>query len=294
MLGFEDQMITLKLEQITAVKKMTAGIQYTKKFNQIVASVKVVGIVEPPVVIADKQKKDKYFLLDGHLRIEALKTIGVEEVCCLVSKDDEAYTYNKHINRLSTIQEYNMILKAIERGVPEDKIAAALNVNIGSIRNKRNLLQGISAEAADLLKDKHVSAGVFPILRKMKSVRQIEAAILMNDAENYTVTYAEALFAATPREQLADPAKPKKVNGLDSEQMTRMENEMANLQGEYTLIKESYGTDILHLTLAKAYLSTLLGNVRVVHYLAQHHPEFLSQFQHITEIKSLTDRPVNI
>jgi hypothetical protein len=151
-----------------------------------------------------------------------------------------------------------MILRAIERGVPENKIAAALNVNIGSIRNKRNLLQGISAEAADLLKDKHVSAGVFPILRKMKPVRQIEAAILMSDAGNYTTTYAEALFAATPREQLTDPAKPKKVHGLNNDQMARMENEMANLQDEYTLIQESYGTDILHLTLAKAYLTTLL------------------------------------
>ena len=128
MIGFDEQMITLKLEQITAVKKLTAGIQYTEKFRQIVASIKVVGVVEPPVVIADKQNKDKYFLLDGHLRIEALKAIGVNEVCCLVSKDDEAYTYNRHINRLSTIQEHAMILRAVERGVPEDKIAAALNV----------------------------------------------------------------------------------------------------------------------------------------------------------------------
>lgn len=293
MIGFDDQMITLKLEQIAAVKKLTAGIQYTDKFKQIVASIKVVGIVEPPVVVADKQARDKYILLDGHLRIEALKTIGVDEVCCLVSKDDEAYTYNRHINRLSTIQEHTMILRAIERGVPEEKIAAALNVNIGSIRNKRNLLQGISAEAADLLKDKHVSAAVFPILRKMKPVRQIEAAILMNDAGNYTTTYAEALFAATQREHLTDPAKPKKVHGLDSEQMARMENEMANLQGEYTLIQESYGTDILHLTLAKSYLSTLLGNARVVRYLAQHHREFLSQFQQITEMKSLVGQPAN-
>jgi hypothetical protein len=293
MIGFDDQMITLKLEHIAAVKKLTSGIQYTEKFKQIVASIKAVGIVEPPVVIADKKAKGKYILLDGHLRIEALKAIGVDEVRCLVSKDDEAYTYNRHINRLSTIQEYNMILRAIERGVPEDKIAAALNVNVNVIRNKQNLLQGISPEAADLLKDKHVALHVFPLLRKMKPVRQIEAAILMNDAGNYSVSYAEALFAATPRDQLLDPAKPKKVNGLDSEQMARMENEMANLQGEYTLIQESYGTDILHLTLAKTYLSMLLGNAHVVRYLHQYHPEFLSQFQQITEMKSLTGNPVN-
>jgi len=116
----------------------------------------------------------------------------------------------------------------------------------------------------------------------------------MNDAGNYSTSYAEALFAATPRDQLADPAKPKKVQGLDNDQMARMENEMANLQGEYTLIQESYGADILHLTLAKVYLSTLLGNARVVRYLAQHHREFLSQFQQITEMKSLVGQPANV
>ncbi len=293
MIGFEEQMITLKLEQIAAVKKLTAGIQYTEKFKQIAASIKAVGIIEPPVVFADKHAKDKYILLDGHLRIEVLKTIGVDKVCCLVSKDDEAYTYNRYINRLSTIQEHTMILRAIERGVSEEKIATALNVNISSIRHKRNLLQGISAEAIDLLKDKHVAAHVFPILRKMKQVRQVEVALFMNDAGNYSVSYAEALFAATPPDQLTDPAKPKKVRGLDNDQMARMENEMISLQREYGLIEENYGEDILHLTLAKAYLSTLLGNARVVCYLAQHYSEFLSQFQQITEMKSLSGKSVH-
>ena len=37
-----------------------------------------------------------------------------EQVPCLISKDDEAFTYNKRINRLATVQEHYMILKAIE------------------------------------------------------------------------------------------------------------------------------------------------------------------------------------
>jgi hypothetical protein len=132
--------------------------------------------------------------------------------------------------------------------------------------------------------------GVFAILRKMKEVRQVEAAILMEDAGNYTVSYAEALFAATPREHILDPAKPKKVKGLDTEQMARMETEMASLQHEYELIEENYGTDVLNLTLAKSYLTTLLANGRVVGYLAKHHAEFLSQFQQIAEMQSLTGK----
>jgi hypothetical protein len=62
-------------------------------------------------------------LLDGHVRIEVLKDLGIEHVECLVSTDDEAFTYNKRISRLAPIQEHRMILKAIERGVSEEKIA---------------------------------------------------------------------------------------------------------------------------------------------------------------------------
>ncbi len=290
MIGFEEKMIVLKLEQIVPLKKLTFKVKHTDKFKQIAASIQEVGVIEPPVVAPMKDDPHCYILLDGHLRLEVLKLLDTEAVTCLVSKDDESYTYNKHISRLSTIQEHRMILQAIERGVAEEKIASALNVNVGSIRNKLNLLQGICAEAADLLKDKHVSAGVFPILRKMKEVRQIESAILMEDAGNYTVSYAESLFISTPREQLADPSKPKKVRGLDNEQMARMEAEMATLEREYALIDESYGVDVVNLTLAKTYLSMLLANGRVVGYLAKNHGDFLTEFQQIADMKSLTGK----
>ena len=39
------------------------------------------------------------------------------------------------------------------------------------------------------------------------------------------------------------------------------------------------------LVLAKGYLAKLLGNARVVRYLAQHHQEFLSEFQKIAEME---------
>jgi hypothetical protein len=138
-----------------------------------------------------------------------------------------------------------------------------------------------------MLKDKMVANGVFPILKRMKAYRQIDAITLMNDTGTYSVSYAKALLAATPKDQLVEPDKPKRIKGLDAEQMARMESEMASLQREYRLIEENYGTDVLNLTLAKGYLGSLLANARVVRYLAQHHPEMLSEFQKITEITSL-------
>jgi hypothetical protein len=56
-------------------------------------------------------------LVDGHLRHAALLDLGTREAPCLITDDDEAFTYNKRVNRLATIQEHYMIVKAIERGV---------------------------------------------------------------------------------------------------------------------------------------------------------------------------------
>ncbi|WP_243637653.1 MULTISPECIES: hypothetical protein [Brevundimonas] len=50
----------------------------------------------------------------------------------------ESFTYNKRVNRLATIQEHYMIVRALERGVPEEKLARELNV----IRQRRHLLAG--------------------------------------------------------------------------------------------------------------------------------------------------------
>lgn len=288
-IGFDDRTIDLRLAQIIPVKPVTPSARNSRKYKQILSSIQEVGIIEPPVVTREKASSDLYILLDGHLRIEALKEMREQRVTCLISTDDESFTYNKHINRLSTVQEHKMIVRAVERGVPEEKIAQALSVDVASIIRKRTLLEGICPETAELLKDKMVAIGVFHILRKMKPIRQMQVATLMNDANTYSLSYARALLASTPKEELNNPEKPKKVRGLTDEQMTRMENEMANLEREYRLVEESYSTDVLNLTLAKGYLTKLLNNADVVRYLAQNHSVMLSQFQKITDMKSIAD-----
>ena len=42
----------------------------------------------------------------------------------------------------------------------------------------------------------------------------------------------------------------------------RMEREMANLQGQYRLVEQSYGQDVLNLVLARGYLAKLLENAK--------------------------------
>jgi hypothetical protein len=227
-----------------------------------------------------------FLLLDGHIRIEILKDLGIEQVECLVSTDDEAFTYNKRVSRLAPIQEHRMILKAIERGVPEEKIAAALDLNPSSIRRKARLLDGICEEAVAILKDKPCTASVFEILRRMKALRQIEASELLVNANNYSLAYVSAILAGTPQAQLVETTKPKRLKGVTPEAMARMERELARLQEGITSIQETYGQNHLQLTVIKRYLAKLLGNARVVRHLMQYRPEFLSEFQSIAEMTS--------
>ena len=135
---------------------------------------------------------------------------------------------------------------------------------------------------------------VFQILKKMKSVRQIEAAILMNDANIFTVPYAKALLASTGSEFLANPGKPKNIKGITEEQMKRMELEMQSLDRDFKVIEENYGQDILNLTLAKGYLAKLIENQNIRKYLATHHAGLLDQFGRIAEIETLNYELENI
>src|SRR5271154_1966100 len=91
----------------------------------------------------------------------------------------EACTYNHKVSRVAPIQEHFMIMKAIEQGVSEERIAATLDIDVGRIRQKRDLLVGICPEAIALLKDRDASPGALREIRKVKPMRQIEMAELM-------------------------------------------------------------------------------------------------------------------
>src|SRR3546814_19119827 len=107
---------------------MLPGNKNSQKYAQSLTSVRAGGLVEAPVVTPDRQHRSRYFLLDGHLRVEVLKDIGIAEVECLVATDDETYTHNNRLHRLPPIQEHRMIPRATDRGVPNERIAQALGL----------------------------------------------------------------------------------------------------------------------------------------------------------------------
>ncbi len=286
-LGFDLEPLSLSVDKILPSRKTPAGVLTSRKYMQIRSSIQEVGLIEPLSVRPADLQTGQHILLDGHIRLMALQELNFGEVPCLVATDDESYTYNSRINRLSTIQEHYMIRRAIQRGVTPERLAKALSVDPRTIERKAALLDGICPEAAEMLKDQQFATDISRVLRKMKPTRQVECVELMVSANTITIAYAEAMLVATPATMLVEGKKPAKLSGLSQEQISKMEREMSNLQGQYKMVEQTYGQDILNLVLAKGYLTKLLENAAVARHLRQRQPEVLAEFEAIVQTVSL-------
>lgn len=288
-LAFEPDFVVVPIGELVPLKPLRPTIKESRKYAQILASVRAIGVVEPPAVLRDAKTEGRYFILDGHLRIEALKDTGATTAECVVALEDDTYTYNKRVNRLTATQEHRMICRAVDRGVPEDRLAEALGLDVNSIRRRFRMLDGVCDAAAEMLRDTPCPMAAFEILRQMAPARQVEAAQLIIDQNNFSVNFAKALLLGTRDEDLVDPRrrKPKGKQKQTAEQMARMERELASLQSQAKSYEDDYAANNLHLTVAKTYLGKLLARPRVVRWLKQNQPDYLEQFQAITEMTSV-------
>ncbi len=286
-LACETVVVEIPLTDILPMRKVAKSTKKTVKYRQIVSSIKRIGLIEPLVVHRQKSSDRQYMLLDGNVRYEVLVDLEVDSVKCLIALDDEAFTYNHKVNRLTAIQEHFMIMKAVKSGVSEEQIADVLDIDVALIRKKRDLLVGICPEAVALLKGKKATSASFAQLRKVVPMRQIEMAELMCATSNFSESYSKCLIAATPTEQLVDKETSREVDGLSSIEMARMEREMDALAKDFKQIDEVHGKNVLNLVIATGYLKSLLDNARVVRYLAGNYPEILTELQKVAESRML-------
>lgn len=284
--AFSMEPVNVRLDHILPTRPFQEVVKQTSKYKTIAASVSEVGIIEPLVV--HPQKGGKYLLLDGHMRLQVLRDLEKEEVLCIVSSDDESYTYNTRVSRLAPIQANRMIVKALDAGVSEQRLARALNLNPNTIRSSKSLLTDICPESIEILKDKPVTEAALRALKRVKPMRQIEMAELMVASGTYTKAYAEALaMMAPPDQQVEQPPTKKGAAMTRPEDLSRMENELKALEKDFAMLDETYGRNVVDLTLARGYLKKLLDNGKVVRFLAQKYPEILAEFQRIVEAMSL-------
>lgn len=266
--GFQDGILTLPLTSIVPQRQIPTSVKRSSVFHQIKSSIAEVGLIEPVVVFPQNGKG--FLLLDGHVRIEALKELGATEVKVLLSTDDESYTYNKRVNHIPPVAQHFMLLQALNNGVPEQRIAKALNVNVAAVRQRARLLDGVCPEVVELLRDRKVSPALFPILRKMKTAIQIATVELMVLRNDFAVSFAKTRLALTPPDLLVAPASHKHHADAAAAQML-LEEDTENLVRTLKRVEDSYGADILAMTVSCSYIGRLLQQPSVTRYLERFH-----------------------
>ena len=274
--GFEAKVIEVPLDRIISDSSLTKGALATPKYKTILSSIAELGVIEPLAVFRSLRRLGDYDLLDGRLRLEALKELRRETAPCMVSTDDEGFTFNRHITRLSAIQEHKMIRAALAKGASEQRIAEVLRMDIRNIRERVTLLDGVAPEAASILKNRQAAPKVFSVLKKMKPYRQIEAAEMMVAANKFTATYAEMILVATRAEALMDGEKPKKKDDISNEDLAKMEGEMERLRQDCQAVEDEIGDTMLSLVVAKSFMARLLRNDNIQGHLRRHHGDLLA------------------
>jgi len=188
---------------------------------------------------------------------------------------------------LTAIQDYRLIMLALNRGMSKQDIARAQGICIHHLRLKMRLLRKISGRVAALFENSRITNPTFDVLGKMTKRRQVEVAKMMIATGNYSCEFATALLAATPQSGLV---KPKTVSGITPKQMAEMNRDVKALQHDMQRVESSYGNDMLNLTIASAYLRRLISNHEIEDYLGSNHPELLEGFREIVASTSIEPR----
>jgi len=238
--------------------------------KQILASVREIGLIESLVVYPQEGKG--FLLLDGHLRFEALKILRIDEANCILSTDDESYTYNKRVNKIPPVAQHFMLLEALKSGVTEERIAATLNIDVTAIRKRVQMLDGVCPEVVEMLRDQKLSFELFSVLRKMKAIGQIATVELMVLRNDYSASFAKTRLAISPPALLCGPPKTRQLKANAEEADILLGQDTDGLIQNLRAIEETYGADILILTVACAYLERLFSDAKINRYLDQHHP----------------------
>ncbi|MEI9978417.1 MAG: plasmid partitioning protein RepB C-terminal domain-containing protein [Edaphobacter sp.] len=177
------------------------------------------------------------------------------------------------VNHIPPVAQHFMLMEALKSGVAEERIAAALNIDVAAIRRRVQMLDGICPEVVEMLRDRKLSLELFPILRKMKAIGQIATVELMVLRHDYSVSFAKTRLAISPPALLcatSSTARQLKANADAADALLGEDTDglIQNLKA----IEETYGTDILTLTVTCAYLERLFSEARITRYLDRHHP----------------------
>jgi ParB family transcriptional regulator, chromosome partitioning protein len=246
-----------------------------REYDRILASIKVVGLIEPLVVFPEGED---YVILDGVQRYRALLEMGVEVIPCIVGKQREAFTGNRMVNRVSPVQENRMIEKSLGE-LDEQTIAAALGISGLTHRLKKTLLKRLHADVAAAFDQDKITRGCALELTYVKAQRQKEILSAMDGYKDYSIAFARTLILKTP--QTMRDVRKRKNDPWDkaAQRKSNLLKQLADAEQKhdfYSRLYKQYTVDLLRLAI---FARSLLTNRRIREYLDEHYRTIVERFE---------------
>jgi ParB-like partition proteins len=189
--------------------------------DELVASIREVGVLQPIVVRPILGQRDKYELIMGERRLRATKRLGLATIPAVVkdTADEnmlrDALLENLHRSELNPLEEasaYQQLLA--DFGITQDELANRIGRSRPQITNTLRLLK-LPATV-----QKRVAAGVLSAghARAILSVGDVDGMQRLADKivnEDLSVRAAEAAATAGPRVMKTKPAAGRRQGHLD-------------------------------------------------------------------------------
>ena len=118
-MAFEESTVRVAIADVLPLRVVRPEPKSARKYAQIATSIRELGIIEPPVVARQRGAEGKYLLLDGHLRIAIVYSVGLHELPAYLKEYLRSYPQvNVHIEYSRPNKIYdNVIAGHIDLGI---------------------------------------------------------------------------------------------------------------------------------------------------------------------------------
>lgn len=243
------RLATVSIKNISANPRQPRQIFEPEALAELAASIKEVGLLQPPVVRA--LAHGKYELIMGERRLRASKEAGLSEITVIVkeSEDDDllrdALLENLHRAQLNPLEEaaaYEQLLK--DFGCTQEELATRIGRSRPQISNTLRLLK-LPPTVAKRVAAGVLSAGHARALLSLSSSEEIERLATKIVAEGLSVRAVEEIVAMggledekKTRTKHARPTSPRlaEISSRLSNQLdTRVKIELGRSKGKISI-----------------------------------------------------------
>lgn len=137
-----------------------------------------------------------------------------------------------------------------------------------------NLTNGLCLGAARILAAQSLPVLTIAAMGSMSSARQIAVAREMQDGNNYTVDFARALLAATPRDLRASGARIRKADEARAVLLAGIERSLMGLQLDTRALEQNHNSKLFFLALGGGVVRLWASNGEVKSWLRARYPRY--------------------